>query len=76
MMVSWFNAKRNRATLGEMMVSGEPWVYEFRARMSELRRRGYQFELKRGSRPSDNLYTMTEPTAGYSTETSGQMIFA
>ena len=43
---------------------------EYRARMTDLRKKGYRFVLQRGKTASANLYMMLEP------EPSGQMRFA
>ena len=59
--VEWFKARNGFATLGEILKSGEPWSYEFRARATELRRQGYTITCERGPRPSENLYRLTDP---------------
>lgn len=63
-MVHWFKARRGQATLAEIIRCGEPWAYEFRARATDARKRGYDFVLQRGKRPSENLYRLVEPTTG------------
>lgn len=59
-MVFWFRMNNCRATLKQILERGEPWSYEFRARMAEARRRGIAFVLERGSKPSENVYRMVE----------------
>lgn len=67
-MIFWFRMRGCKATLGEILSSGEPWGYEVRARMSEARKKGIAFVLERGKTPSENLYRMVEH--------KGQMRFA
>lgn len=61
-MVWWFKMKGHKATLGEILQSGEPWAYEFRSRMSDAKRRGVAFFSCQVDRknPSSNLYRLTE----------------
>lgn len=67
-LVYWFRMKGGRATLGEILRSGEPWAYEWRARVTEARKKGIAFVLERGKTPSENTYRMIEQ--------KGQMDFA
>ena len=59
--VEWFKARNGFATLGEILKSGEPWGYEWRARASEMRRAGFTITCDRGPRPSENLYRLHGP---------------
>lgn len=61
MMVNWFKRRGGSATLGEILASGEPWAYEWRARATNLRQKGrYDLHLVRGPRASDNRYSLVE----------------
>jgi len=60
-MVQWFKAHDGFATLGEILKSGEPWSYEFRARATDLRKEGYRITCDRGDHPSRNLYRLRPP---------------
>jgi hypothetical protein len=59
-MCEWFRIRGCRATLGEILRSGELWVHEFNARKTDARKRGIEFVLQRGSKPSENVYRMIE----------------
>ena len=59
-MVYYFRMRGGKLTLGEILCSGEPWSYEFRARMTDARKRGIQFNFQRGTTASENLYTLVE----------------
>lgn len=59
--IVWFNARHNHATLREILTSGEPWSYEWRARATELRHKGFVITYERGVTPSDNTYTVIPP---------------
>lgn len=59
-MIYWFRMHHGQATLGEILSSREPWSYEWRARVTEARRKGIDFVLERGKKPSENLYRMCE----------------
>lgn len=61
LIVRWFKERNGFATLGEILGSGQPYLYEFRARSSELRRKGYTITCDRGKTPSENLYMLKEP---------------
>ena len=63
MMVACFNALGGTASLEEILTSGERWSYEFRARATDLRKKGYTIVCKRGTIPSFNQYTLTAPDA-------------
>lgn len=67
-LVDLFKRNDNRVRLGQIMQT--TLAAEYRARMTDLRKKGYVFLLERGKQPSDNLYIMTEP------EIDGQMRFA
>lgn len=51
-----FNRNGNRLTLGQIMQT--TLACEYRARISELRRRGTVILLERGKTPSENKYTL------------------
>lgn len=69
--VSWFKSRGGAATLGEILRSGEAWSYEWRARATDLRKKGrYDLVLRRGKRATDNVYVLCER------EESGQMKIA
>lgn len=70
LMVSWFKRNNGTATLSEILRCGEPWSYEFRARATDLRKKGYRIVCERGTKPSDNRYQLFEP------ESSGQLRLA
>lgn len=59
-MIFWFRMHKCQATLGEILSSREPWSYEWRARVTEARRKGIAFVLERGKKPSENIYRMYE----------------
>lgn len=60
-MIDWFKARGGTATLREILQSGEPWSYEWRARATDLRHRGsYDLILTRGRCRSDNSYSLIE----------------
>lgn len=60
-LLQWFVKRNNFATLHEIMMSGEPWVWEVRARFTDLRKQGYKVTCDRAKRPSENLYRITHP---------------
>ena len=65
MIIDWFKARGGSATLREILTSGQPWVYEWRARATDLRHRtNYDLVLTRGRCASDNIYKLTEKVAG------------
>lgn len=57
-MVYWFRMHEGKATLAEILKSGEAWSYEFRARMTDARKKGIQFVCHRGQTPSLNEYRL------------------
>lgn len=60
-MVEWFRFHGCRATLGEILKSGEAWSYEFRARMTDAKKRGIRFACQQDRKcPSNNLYRLME----------------
>lgn len=62
-LISWFQARGGSATLREILQSGQPWSYEWRARATDLRHKTrYDLVLTRGRRASDNIYKLTEKT--------------
>ena len=61
MLVNWFKRNHYQATLHQIITCGEPWSYEFRARATDLRKKGSAIDCVRGKRPSENLYTLREP---------------
>lgn len=60
-MLFWFKSRNGFATLFEIIHSGQPWSYEFRARATDLRKKGYRITCQRGKRPGDNLYRIGAP---------------
>lgn len=70
LMVSWFEKRGGKATLEEILTSGEPWSYEFRARATDLRKKGFVIICERGTMPSFNRYTVIPP------EENGQLRIA
>jgi len=51
----------NQATLGEILKSGELWVHEMTARMSDARKKGIEFTCLQDRKcRSNNLYKMIE----------------
>jgi hypothetical protein len=72
-LISVFKEHENVATLGDILKS--PVGYEWRARATELRRRGYRIELVFSDRkyPSHNTYRLLEPMK---VEADGQQVFA
>lgn len=69
-MVRWFERHGGKATLGDILSSGERWAHEFNARKTDARKRGYVLILYRGKTPSGNIYHCIAP------EPSGQMRIA
>lgn len=63
-----FHRNSNTVTLGQIMQT--TLAAEYRARMTELRKEGYQILLQRGKKASDNAYLLIEPMR------DGQMAFA
>ena len=57
-------------TLGEILKN--PWGYEFRARATELRKEGYSIVCTKGKRPSENVYTLSDPAFTVHVDKSGQ----
>lgn len=68
--IVWFEVRHGKATLGEILRSGEPWSYEWRARATDLRHKGYVITYQRGATPTENVYTVVPP------EENGQMRIA
>jgi hypothetical protein len=61
LMIAWFKRRGGSATLGEILRSGEPWAYEWRARATNLRQKTrYDLQLVRGQRANDNRYSLVE----------------
>lgn len=67
-LIELFRRNGFRLTLGQIMRS--TLAAEYRARMSELRQKGFVITVQRGTIPSENVYTMECP------DPSGQMRFA
>jgi len=68
MMIEYFKSKGGTATLREILNSGQPFAHEFNARKTDLRKQGhYDLVLVRGSKPSENTYSLIER------EENGQM---
>lgn len=70
MIAAWFMRRGGRATLRDILNSGEPWMHEWNARKTDLRGKGFVVLLERGKTKSDNLYTVIPP------EANGQMRIA
>lgn len=51
-----FRENGNWMTLGYIL--RHPWGYEFRARVTELRRQGYKIECIKAKTPSENVYRL------------------
>ena len=66
--VDAFRANGWKMTLGYMLKF--PWGYEFRARATELRKKGFTITCERAKNPSDNVYRIIPPDA------TGQMRLA
>ena len=49
----------HKLTLGQILQT--KFAAEYRARMTDLRKRGFTIILQRGKRPSDNLYRICPP---------------
>lgn len=60
-LLALFQTHGNRLSLRQILESRVG--YEWRARATELRHRGYKIVLERGPQPSDNVYTLFEPLA-------------
>lgn len=58
-LLTLFRENDGHITLGQIMQTS--LAAEYRARMTDLRHEGYTIALKRGKRPSENLYTLTQP---------------
>ena len=67
-LVELFKRYGGKMTLGQLLQY--PEGYKCTSRFSDLRELGFKIDCSKGERPSDNLYTMTEP------EPSGQMRLA
>lgn len=61
-MIYWFRMKGGKATLGQILTSGEPWCSEFRARMSDAKRKEIAHFVchKNYRQPSMNLYQIVD----------------
>lgn len=60
-MIAWFKYKGGAATLREIIQSGEPWMWEFNARKTDLRHNtNYDLVLTRAPHHGDNSYRLTE----------------
>jgi hypothetical protein len=71
-MVLWFDRRGGKATLRDILQSGERWMHKCTARISDARKQGYRIECVRGQRPSDNLYMIQPPAKE---EANGQRLF-
>lgn len=60
-LIQLFKQHGNRVTLGQILQT--TLAAEYRARMTDLRRRGFTILCEKKSKPSDNTYTMIEPDA-------------
>lgn len=68
-LIDLFKQNGNRLTLGQIMQT--TLACEYRARMTDLRKQGYQFILRRGKIASANEYVMVEP---FTVEENGQVL--
>jgi hypothetical protein len=82
MLVKWFAARSNVATLREIMHSDEPWSYEFRARLCDARDQqlinGWECDQSRAKatgRKTDHIYRIL-PMHRFKEESNGQTVFA
>lgn len=61
-MIDWFQRHGYKATLGEILQSGERWSYEFRARLVDARTKyGYSHTCEKGETPAKNVYRIMPP---------------
>lgn len=60
-LIVWFSARPQGATLGEILRSGERWSYEWRARITDAKKKGYFHTCERGTTPSENRYRLIIP---------------
>lgn len=67
-LIHLFRRNNYRVTLGQIMQT--TLAAEYRARMTELRKKGYFIVCTKGKIPSENTYCMSEP------ESTGQMLLA
>lgn len=61
-LLQMFRDRGNKLTLGEIMQT--TLAAEYRARMTDLRHRGYIIECERRQPPSLNLYSLSGPKIG------------
>lgn len=67
-LIQFFERHGWQVTLGQILQT--TLAAEYRARMTDLRKRGFTILCQKGKTPSENTYTMVAP------ETTGQMRFA
>jgi hypothetical protein len=60
-MLEWFRLHGDRATLDQILRSGERWSYEFRARLVDAKRKGYFHTCEKGKTPGENIYRLVPP---------------
>jgi hypothetical protein len=61
-MLYWFMRRGYKATLGEIMRSGEGWAYEFRARLVDAQRKfGYHWTCEKRTPRTENIYRIMPP---------------
>lgn len=70
-LIDLFRKHNNVLTLGQIMQT--TLGCEYRARISELRRKGYTITLERGDTPSENTYRLIPP---YQVDEQGQVLWA
>lgn len=67
-LIDLFRRHGYRITLGQIL--NTTLAAEYRARMTDLRKRGFTIICEKGKRASENMYVMVEP------EANGQMRLA
>lgn len=58
-LLDMFIAHGHKLTLGQILQTR--LAAEYRARMTDLRKKGFTITLERGKQPSDNLYRLIPP---------------
>ncbi len=57
-----FRRHGNKVTLGELLEDGRySYAHKLTARLSDMRKEGYDIKCTEGDVPSNNLYTLVEP---------------
>lgn len=64
-MLYWFMRHGYKATLGEILRSGEDWTYEFRARLVDAQTKfGYHWSCEKRTPRTENIYRIMPPDQG------------